>query len=153
MGMLLAVVIVVFVVVVALVAGVWFRRTYLPSMLRHLPTVVTALPPLPVRAVGRVCVVTGAKGFVGRHLVERLLEEEKFLAVVCCDAPAPDYIHPRTVCVTLDVGDREQVLRVFEEYRPAVVFHLSILRDGRSSWIHSHRLWRANAGGTAAVLE
>lgn len=86
--------------------------------------------------------VTGAFGFVGRHLVDHLRASGD--DVVLVDRHAPDPV---------DVTDREAVHRAIGEARPEVVYHLAGWADLGASWSDPLTVLRVNAEGTLNVLD
>lgn len=96
------------------------------------------------------CVITGAAGFVGSHLV--LAAAQQYDEVV-----ALDIVPPRTTegaggtvqPVVCDVCDQEALSRAFAGAQ--VVFHVAALVDTRSTVIHKRRIHRVNVVGTACV--
>ena len=84
--------------------------------------------------------VTGAAGFVGRHLCAHLLAEgDTVIGVDRADGP--------------DLLDPAGVLRLFEEQRPDVVYHLGGWSDVGGSWNAPLDCLRVNTEGTFNVLE
>ena len=77
--------------------------------------------------------VTGAQGFVGRHLLTQL------------DGGA--------CAVDIDATDAKAVARVFAERAPAAVVHLAALSSVGTSWDEAGETWRVNTVGTVHVLE
>jgi GDP-4-dehydro-6-deoxy-D-mannose reductase len=84
--------------------------------------------------------VTGASGFVGRHLVAHL--EAAGDAVVGVDRETDG----------VDITDAEVLSRLFGEVRPTVVYHLAGWADVGGSWAHPVEAFRVNAEGTLNVL-
>src|SRR5262249_29180601 len=107
------------------------------------------------------CIVTGAAGFIGSHLCERLLELGH--QVMGLDAFIPYY--PRAV--------KERNLRqalLHPEYRfeeidlrsdrledavadADVIFHLAAMAGLIRSWTHFDEYWTCNVQGTQRLLE
>lgn len=84
--------------------------------------------------------VTGASGFVGRHLVTHL-------------TASGDIVHTSDRDIDgIDITDADQVLALFEEVRPDVVYHLAGWADVGGSWKAPVEAFRANAEGTLNVL-
>jgi GDP-4-dehydro-6-deoxy-D-mannose reductase len=77
--------------------------------------------------------VTGAQGFVGRHLLAQL--------------------GGRARPVEVDVTDSKAVARAFAENAPAAVVHLAALSSVGASWEDAGETWRVNTVGTVNVLE
>ena len=88
----------------------------------------------------RLALVTGALGFVGRHLVEHLRAHGD--EVVECDRSADG----------LDITDADAVRRRFATVRPDVVYHLAGWADVGGSWQAPVEAFRVNAEGTLNVL-
>lgn len=78
---------------------------------------------------GRRIVVTGATGFIGRWVARRLTEQGAELVLIVRDAArarrilAPWEIRGRIW--ELDLGSSTPLARIFEDIRPAAVFHLA----------------------------
>ncbi len=81
--------------------------------------------------------VTGAKGFVGSHLVPRL--EQRGFEVVATDRE-------------LDVADAARVESAVRRARPGLLVHLAALTSVAASWRDPEETYRVNFLGTRAVL-
>ncbi|MGQ0616755.1 MAG: GDP-mannose 4,6-dehydratase [Acidimicrobiia bacterium] len=91
-----------------------------------------------------LALVTGAGGFVGRHLVEHLVAAGD--TVVGSDrAPAGDHL-------ALDVTDAGQVDEAIGAVQPDAVYHLAGWSDVGGSWDAPREVLRANVEGTHNVL-
>jgi len=88
----------------------------------------------PVRAL-----VTGAAGFVGRHLVAGL-------------RAAGDEVHETDRHLGLDILDPAGLDELFASVRPEVVYHLAGQADVGGSWSSPVETFRINAEGTMNVL-
>lgn len=84
--------------------------------------------------------VTGAGGFVGRHLMTHLEESGD-------DAIATD----RSID-GVDVSDAIALSEMFAKVRPEVVYHLAGASDVGGSWQTPQATFRANAEGTLNIL-
>ncbi|MCA9661623.1 MAG: NAD-dependent epimerase/dehydratase family protein [Myxococcales bacterium] len=113
---------------------------------------------------GQTIVVTGGAGFIGSHLVDRLLARGD--AVVCVDdfndaydpalkrenvAPHRDAAAFRVV--ELDVREREPTIALVRELRPDAVVHLAARAGVRPSLANPWLYQETNVGGTLNVLE
>jgi CDP-glucose 4,6-dehydratase len=79
---------------------------------------------------GRTALVTGADGFIGAWLAERLLDEGARVVVLRRDVDPEarfrtDGIEDRCVVVLADVTDYESLVRVLNEQGVSLVFHLA----------------------------
>ena len=73
--------------------------------------------------------VTGANGFIGRHLVARLLRENQRLRLFVRRAPPPELLHdPRVEIVLGDLGDRDAVARAVAGVH--TIYHLGAAMRG-----------------------
>jgi GDP-4-dehydro-6-deoxy-D-mannose reductase len=82
--------------------------------------------------------VTGADGFVGRHLVAHLRDSDD-------DAHGVDREH--------DVTDIESVRSIVDEVRPDVIYHLAALTQVGASFDNAVLFTRVNVLGTKNVLD
>jgi GDP-4-dehydro-6-deoxy-D-mannose reductase len=89
--------------------------------------------------------VTGASGFVGRHLIA-------YLRDVGDEAIACDRAGAAGVAVPLDVTDGAAVARLVREVAPDAIYHLAARSHVGESWGADDELTRVNVGGTAAVV-
>jgi GDP-4-dehydro-6-deoxy-D-mannose reductase len=89
--------------------------------------------------------ITGATGFVGRHLADHL--------AACGDEVMGTDLRASASTIGLDVTDGLAVDGVLDSTRPEVVFHLAGWSDVGSSWRNPLSAFRANAEGTLNVLE
>ena len=112
--------------------------------------------------------VTGAAGFIGFHLADRLVRDGHDLTGV--DALTPYYnvqlkrdrlallaaahgLSGRFVFHETDVCDQQAMTRLFEEVRPDCVVHLAAQPGVRYSVTHPFICQRANLDGFLTVLE
>ncbi len=91
--------------------------------------------------------VTGAAGFVGAKLVERLARSDKVDGIVALDRLPVSASHPKVVTFRRDI--REPVADILREHRIDAVVHLAfLLRPGHDR----EAARRVNIGGTDRVL-
>lgn len=108
--------------------------------------------------------VTGGAGFIGSHLVERLLNEG--YRVVCVDS-FDDYYSPKIKrsnishlighehlhLVEADIRDMRAMMDVFEQYRPSRIVHLAALAGVQPSLKRPLDYDSINVTGTWVLLE
>ena len=84
--------------------------------------------------------VTGAGGFVGKHLIEHLEEsgDEVFGTDIVTGGP--------------DLCDSAGLTDLFHDFLPEVIFHLAGQADVGHSWNAANETFRSNAEGTLNVL-
>lgn len=105
--------------------------------------------------------VTGAFGFIGSHLVERLLEKGEDVVAVGIAPPREDntgYLLKnrglgRLHIVKEDVGSVQSVKSLFRSYQPSVVFHLAAIASHRLSKQDPYTYLHNNYNTVLAVLE
>ncbi|MEX2582690.1 MAG: NAD-dependent epimerase/dehydratase family protein [Gemmatimonadota bacterium] len=98
--------------------------------------------------MGRLALVTGATGFIGRHLVDRLTEHGWLVRALV--RPTSDVRHLEGLGVDLvrsDLRDRESIGRAVAGVD--TVFHLAAVTAARSE----EQYEEANSAGTGAVVE
>ena len=90
--------------------------------------------------------VTGAGGFVGRHLCEALAADE--WEVFAAGGPADENVDAR-----VDVRDRDAVRDIVERAQPDVAFHLAAQSFVPESLADPHDTYQVNVLGTANLAE
>jgi GDP-4-dehydro-6-deoxy-D-mannose reductase len=98
--------------------------------------------------------ITGASGFVGRHLVEHLTTvapDADIWGLVWSEDPgeAPPSVHR----LTGDLALPSSLAHNIENARPDIVFHLAGATSVASSWQQPDRSFQVNALGTLNLLE
>ena len=93
--------------------------------------------------------VTGASGFVGRHLVAHLQDAGDDVAMFDRTATGDD--HGAGVA-PLDVTDTAAVAAAVRDVAPDAVYHLAARSHVGESWADGDELTRVNVGGTAALV-
>ena len=105
----------------------------------------------------KTCVVTGGAGFIGSHLVERLLADgHRVIAIDNFSTGRPENLahlkdNPKLKLVRLDIRDHEAVAPLFDG--ADWVFHLAALADIVPSIERPTDYFNANVAGTESVLE
>jgi len=98
--------------------------------------------------------ITGADGFVGRHLAAFLLEQEG-LEVLGLDLRTPGEGGPWNACEyeICDILDRAQVFSHIAGFRPDYVFHLAAQSSVRRSWEDPGLTYKIALTGQANVFD
>ena len=104
---------------------------------------------------GRV-IVTGASGFVGRHLLDALKEDHLVFALARrSQARSGAPFHPNILWLQADIGNRTALEAVFRKVREAggaeAVVHLAAHYDFTGEEYVEY--WRTNVHGMRNVLE
>lgn len=104
----------------------------------------------------KTIVMTGASGFVGRHLLDDLKEDHRIFAIARrsqqdCGAP----VHPNIAWMRVDIGDQQGLARTFREIRTAggakTLVHLAAYYDFTGEAHPEYQ--RTNVDGTRNVLQ
>ena len=96
--------------------------------------------------------VTGATGFAGSHLLDRLPREGEIFAGYRPGGTLPTSHHDVT-WTPLDVADRASVDLTVRQVRPTHVYHLAGAASVESSWRNAVPHLQVNALGTQHLLE
>lgn len=93
--------------------------------------------------------VTGANGFVGRHLVAALAVLRKDCEILAgTHSSKPLQQGPNVRCVQLDVTDNAQVRSVIADEQPSHVFHLAGVAAPLEAERDTRKTWDVNVFGT-----
>ncbi|CAN5855196.1 GDP-mannose 4,6-dehydratase [soil metagenome] len=98
--------------------------------------------------------VTGAAGFAGSHLVDRLLESHE--QVTAWSNPASRRQPPAAAglhCDAVDLVDLPAIEQALTTSRPSVIYHCAGIPQVAESWSHADLALRVNAFGTHLLLE
>lgn len=108
--------------------------------------------------------VTGGAGFIGSHLIDRLIELKHF--VICYDNFDPFYDRNIKVSnlkqainstnfklVEADINDKASLTKCFNDYKIDLVFHLAAKAGVRPSIIDPLSYYMVNVIGTVNLLE
>lgn len=110
-----------------------------------------------------IVLVTGAAGFIGSHVTERLLQQgNTVIGVDNFDAFYPRSVKARNIGETLtmpnfhlvesDIRDQERVWEIFARFRPDAVIHLAARAGVRSSIQDPAAYYETNVKGTLHLL-
>jgi GDP-4-dehydro-6-deoxy-D-mannose reductase len=97
--------------------------------------------------------VTGADGFVGRHLVRRLASEGHQVWAACRPGgPEVSWGRRDITVVPFELSDDDSV-RAAVELGPDAVVHLAAVSSNREATADPGQAWTVNAAGTARLAE
>jgi GDP-4-dehydro-6-deoxy-D-mannose reductase len=97
--------------------------------------------------------VTGADGFVGRHLVRRLRRDGHEVGAGCRpDSPPVSWGDSAVTPLTLELTDDRSIAGALDFAADAVV-HLAAIASNREARDDPGRAWEVNAAGTARLAE
>jgi GDP-4-dehydro-6-deoxy-D-mannose reductase len=97
--------------------------------------------------------VTGADGFVGRHLVRQLVREGHRVVAACRPhGPAADWKDADVTVVPLELTDQGSV-RAALHTDPDAVIHLAAVASNREALADPVWAWTVNAAGSARLAE
>jgi GDP-4-dehydro-6-deoxy-D-mannose reductase len=102
--------------------------------------------------------VTGADGFVGRHLVEELVQAGHDVSGGCRPGgePPQNWLSPqareRIILLPLEISDTESVRSAMGRPVDAIV-HLAAVASGSEARQDPGHAWVVNAGGTARLVD
>ena len=102
-----------------------------------------------------ISLVTGATGFAGRHLVDRLLQSHDTIHA-WSHSTLPQHSGSSADRVrwhSVDITDRDDVGRALATAQPSVVYHCAGLPHVAESWARAGRALRVNAYGTHVILD
>lgn len=110
------------------------------------------------RYAGQPVLVTGAQGFVGAWLAERLLDMGARVVVPWRDTPHDsrfrlEGIEERCDLVQTDITNYDSVLRILNEYEIRTVFHLAAQTIVGKAHRAPLSTWESNVRGTYTLLE
>ena len=100
-----------------------------------------------------VGLVTGATGFAGGHLLDRLSATGSAVHALAHSGGQPAQPHPGVEWSTVDLLDRADIRRVLDAVRPSIIYHCAGLADVQDAWKAPARALRLNVLGTHNLLE
>ena len=97
--------------------------------------------------------MTGAGGFAGSHLLERLLRSHEQVAGWAHSGSRSFDAGARVHWQQVDILDRDAVRDAIRALQPSVVFHCAGLPHVAESWANAGRALQVNALGTHHLLD
>lgn len=100
------------------------------------------------------CLVTGGAGFIGSHLVDKLIEAGHEVVIVDnLSAGKENYINPQAKFYKTDIRNAEEIGDIFSLHKPDFVFHLAAQIDLRFSIKNPHLDNEINALGGLNIIK
>ncbi len=108
--------------------------------------------------MGKTILVTGGTGFIGGHLVEKLLELGAKVIVIDIELKKKStfFLHKLKDKVKLELADirnEKKIIALFRKYRPEYVFHLAAYSTVSASLERPREAFETNVMGTVNLLE
>jgi GDP-4-dehydro-6-deoxy-D-mannose reductase len=96
--------------------------------------------------------ITGASGFVGKHLIDKLSEKkDKILGL---DLSIDEKSSDRNIDLEeVDIKDPDKVESIIERLKPSRIFHLAAQSSVKNSWQDPIETFRINVFGGINILE
>lgn len=98
-------------------------------------------------------VVTGAAGFVGSHLVERLEREASQVVGWLRPDSEPLFAGSRIIWHAVEMLDRAAVAAALDAFKPSEIYHLAGMPHVGDSWAHVHDTFAGNVLGTHHLFD
>ncbi len=98
-------------------------------------------------------VVTGAAGFAGGHLLERLHGRAELVAWRHREGPPPPWAPPGVRWMAVDLLDREAVHRAVRDVRPSQIYHCAGAPHVGDAWHDTRHPLATNVMGTHHVVD
>lgn len=100
------------------------------------------------------CLVTGGAGFIGSHLVDKLIELNHEVAVVDnLRSGKKEFLNSKASFFEEDITDKDDLEKVFSQFNPEIIFHLAAQNEVPYSMDHPLEDLEINILGTFNLLE
>ncbi len=97
--------------------------------------------------------VTGGAGFIGSHLVDRLIKQNhKVVVIDNLSSGKKENINPKAKLYKIDIRD-SKISQIFEKEKPQVIFHLAAQSIVDIAYKNPLETIQTNIIGTANILE
>jgi len=101
----------------------------------------------------RPILITGAAGFVGTHLLERLATGPAPLVGWFRPGAEPAVPHPGATWVSVEMLDRDSVVHALDDLAPSAVYHLAGAAHAGQSWRHTRETYEGNVLATYHLFD
>lgn len=97
--------------------------------------------------------ITGANGFIGSHLVQRLVKDESLEVAVLIRSKKNFLVKELNINILMaDLLDFSTLKRAVNEFQPQIVYHLAGVRTLGRSWEDIRKAYQTNLMGTMNLL-
>jgi UDP-glucose 4-epimerase len=99
--------------------------------------------------------VTGGAGFIGAHLVNRILREKKYLVLIVDNLKTKGgipYINPNAKFIKGDILEKK-ILKKIEKWKPDIIYHLAAQSGGEGSYDDPKLDYLVNGYGTLELAK
>lgn len=104
-------------------------------------------------AIQHTILVTGACGFVGRFLVEKLLKTTNYKLVLLCRKADQNSNNSRVTFVECDLNNTKKVDQNFNNFKPEIVIHLAALARLSAGEKNPDEAFRTNYLATKNLID
>ena len=95
--------------------------------------------------------VTGCSGFLASHLLKLLRREGNNKIFGITDVPG--FVFPDVEVCQMDIRQRDDMVHLLENIRPAITFHLAAVTNVGFAWKNSNLTYEVNFIGSSNLLE
>lgn len=97
-------------------------------------------------------VVVGGLGFVGRRLVDKLIEVGHEVAVIDKDSDT-SFLNPKAQFFKIDINDKVSIFSAFNKFKPHSVFHLAAIHYIPYCESNPSEVFATNLGGLQNIIK
>jgi len=107
---------------------------------------------------GKRIIVTGGAGFIGSHLIEKLIKVGAVVFVIDRYVSPLSYFvkkefYQKTKLALTDISDRHSISQFFAEFKPEYIFHLAAEAIVTEAYLDPYKTFQSNVMGTISILE
>jgi UDP-glucose 4-epimerase len=77
--------------------------------------------------------VTGGAGFIGSHLVERIVHDHEIMVIDNLSEGAYEQVDEKALFKKADIRNRFEVREIIESFDPDILYHLAAYNDAMGS--------------------
>lgn len=100
------------------------------------------------------CLVTGGAGFIGSHIQDKLIQLGHTVAIVDnLRSGKTKNLNPKALFFKVDICDLDRLKKIFDEFKPEIVFHLAAQNEVPYSMEHPFEDQHMNIVGMMNLME